>query len=316
MASAMKKFVLCLLLLTACGPQTPRSGSESLQITYRAIENGEIWFKNSVIQLRFDSEMYCRVYFVQNKGFLSMNDIPITPSAAVPPDYIEANGKELKDFEVDYRNLGASDLRTPLGAGKELHLTGYAKTEDNVTIEKKLSVEFYQDLPDVAIFSASYRNVEADKRVNISKVVSNFYRLDAARVHSGSARYAFRYFTGQESGQSGDGPQPITSDFSQVFMTRSSGTGSAGQLPFVDFWTQEMGMAVGDLSSREGMLTLPIGVAPDQRVEISMQSRELVQLGPNEALPVRKSFLMVHSGDYQAAWKRYLETRKALGSRP
>ncbi len=287
-----------------------------MEITYRAIQDGEIWFRNSVIQLRFDSEMYCRVYFDRNNRVLSNHDIPILPSIAKPPYFIEVNGKELKDFEVDYHNLGVSDLRTPLGAGKELHLTGYAKTEGGLIVEKKLNVEFYQDSPDVAIFSVSYRNIEADKHVHISKVVSNFYRMDAARVHSGSLRYAFHYFVGLGSGQPGRGPQPVTSDFSQAFTTRSSDPDPAGQLPFIDLWTREMGMAVGDLSSREGALILPIVVALDQRVEISMQSRESVDLGPNEKLPVTKSFLMVHSGDYQAAWKRYLETRKALGSKP
>ncbi|HVN79001.1 MAG TPA: hypothetical protein VMW38_08390 [Terriglobia bacterium] len=311
----MKRLIFCLCLLAACGLPASCSRPEPREITYRAIQEGEIWFRNSVIQLRFDSEMYCRVYFDRDNRVRSINDIPIVPSIAKPPYFIEVNGKELKDFEVDYRNLGVSDLRTPLGIGKELHLTGYAKTEDGLTIEKRVSVEFYQDLPDAAIFSVSYRNVEAEKPVHISKVVSNFYRMDAARVHSRSARYAFHYFVGLRSSQP-QGPQPVTADFSQVFTTRSSNPDPGKQLPFIDLWTQEMGMAVGDLSSRERVLFLPIMVATDQCVEISMQSRESVDLGPNETLPVTKSFLMVHSGDYQAAWKRYLEVRRTLGSNP
>ena len=315
MASAMKKLILCLLLFSACGPQATRSRPESTEISYRAIEDGEIWFRNSAIQLRFDSEMYCRVYFGRDNRVFSINDIPILPAVAKPPYFIEVNGKELKDFEVDYHNLGVSELKTPMGTGKELHLTGYAKTEDGSIVEERVNVEFYQDTPDVAIFSVSYRNVETEKHIHISKVVSSFYRLDAARVHSDSPRYAFDYFVALRAGQEG-GPQSVTSDFLRVFTTRSSDPGPAGQFPFIDLWNRQMGMAIGDLSSQERVLTLPVVVAPDQRVEISMQSREPLDLGPNEQLPAAKSFLMVHSGDYQSPWKRYLEIRKALGSKP
>ena len=316
MTVAMRKLIFCLLFLVACGPQTSRSRPEPKEITYRAIEEGEIWFRNSVIQLRFDNEMYCRVFFDKNDRFLSINDIPILPSLAKPPHFIDVNGKELKDFMVDYRNLGASDLRTPLGTGKQLSLTGYAKSEDGLTLEKDLSVEFYQELPDVAIFSVSYRNAETDKHVVITRIVNNFYRMDAARVQSGSSRYAFHCFVGLESGQPGGGLKQIISDFSQVFTTRSSDAEAVGRLPFIDLWTEKMGMAIGNLSTKEGVWTLPILVAPDQRVEMSIQSREPVNLGPNERLPVSKSFLMVHSGDYQAAWKRYQDIRRALGYRP
>jgi hypothetical protein len=310
MKNRMGLFVLYLLLLSACGLQVPRRSPE---ITYRAIEEGEIWFKNSTIQLRFDNEMYCRVFFLTDGRLLSINDIPIIPALAKPTHFIEVNGKEIKDFMVDYRNVGTSDIRTPLGTGKRLHLTGYVKSEEGLTIEKNLSVELYQDLPETSIFMVSYRNAETSQPIRVTKIVSDFFRMDAARLGADSPRYAFMCFQGLEPSQLGAHPRKITADFYQALSNQISEQGSLEQLPFMDLWTAEMGMAVGDLSNGRGMLTMQVQVASDQRVEISMQSREEVTLGPNENLPTSKSFLMVHSGDYQIAWRRYREIRKLLG---
>jgi hypothetical protein len=68
-----------------------------------------------------------------------------------------------------------------------------------------------------------------------------------------------------------------------------------------------MGMAIGDVSRTPPVLSIVVEVAPDKRVEISMQSGVVKPLGPNERLITSKSFLMVHSGDYRAALQRFLE---------
>jgi hypothetical protein len=313
MKDRMGRFMVYLLLLSACGPQVPRSSPE---ITYRAVEDGEIWFKNSSIQLRFDYEMYCRVSYLKDGRLLSINDIPIIPSLAKPTHFIEVNGKEIKDFRVDYRNVGVSDIRTPLGTGKRLHLTGYVKTEEGLTIEKNLSVELYQDLPETSIFTVSYRNAETSQPIRLTKIVSNFFRMDAARLDANTPRYAFMCFQGLEPSHLGAHPRKVTADFFQALSTRILERGAPQQLPFMDLWTEEMGMAVGDLSNLQEGLTLQVQVASDQRVEISMQSREGVTLGPNEDLPHSKSFLMVHSGDYQIAWEKYRDIQRLLTHKP
>jgi len=302
-------FLLLILgvFLAAC------SRAHTGEISYRAVEDGEIWFKNSAIQLRFDNEMYCRVFLVKGGKALSMNDIPIDPAIAKPTHFIEVDGKEVKDFRVDYRNVGASDIRTPLGTGKRLHLTGYANTEQRLTVEKSLSVDFYQELPDLAIFSVDYCNTDKNRSLSITKVVSNFFRLDAGRQHPGSPRYAFWCFQGLASEKANENPARLTPNFSQALSTRSAGVGPAERFPFIDLWTEEMGMAIGEIQTQSGALTLPLQVAPDRRVEISVQDHQTKTMGPNESLPVSKGFLMVHPGDYRLPWQRFREIGKVLG---
>ena len=139
-----------------CDSKTIPSKPPVDKISYKTIEDGEIWFRNSQMQLRFDSEMYCRVFFVKDGNLLSINDIPPDPVKARPPHYLEAEGSELKDFRVDYRNIGVSELKTQLGIGKSLHLMGYAKTPSGTRIEKSLTVEFYHEHADMALLTVTW----------------------------------------------------------------------------------------------------------------------------------------------------------------
>jgi hypothetical protein len=302
-------FSALLLPLWNCGrPSQVNSIQKPERINFNFVEEGEIWFRHSQIQLRFDSEMYCRVFFKKNSKVLSINDIPIDPTIAKPTHFIEVNGLELKDFRVDYRNIGVSDIKTQFGTGKRLQVTGYAKpsTAAQIRIEKNLNVELYEDLPDTALLWATYRNLSEAQAVEISKTVNDFFRLDAARANAGSPRYAFWIFRGG-SDKAGSGKvQTIGENFSSTFGYRPVESGS-DTIPFLDLWTTEMGMAIGDVSRAPPVLSSLVEVARDKRVEISIQSGIIKQLGPNESLITSKSFLMVHSGDYRTALQRYLE---------
>jgi alpha-galactosidase len=304
--------LVLLLGLAACHSGPIGTGKQRPEITYHAIEEGEIWFKNSVIQLRFDNEMYCRVFFRRENQLRSINDIPIDPAIARPTHFLEVDGKIVKDFQVDYRNVGVSDLRTPLGAGKRLYLLGYAKTEGGDKIEKSLNVEFYTDCPDMAIVSVAYRNFENSRTISVTRLFNNFYRLDAARAHAGAPRFAFWRFHGLAGKEGSGAAQILSPDFSQAYSTRLTSPGSEERLPFIDLWTEEMGMAIGDLSAPPAAEVLPIQVASDHRVEICMEVHTPVQIPANGTLALPKSFLMVHRGDYVAAWQQYKNVRKRL----
>ena len=124
----------CLICL-GCRSETVTFKSPGDEISYSTVEDGEIWFRHSQMLLRFDSEMYCRIFFVKDGNMLSINDIPPDPVKARPPHYLEVEGSELRDFRVDYRNIGVSEIKTQLGIGKSLHLTGYAKTPSEMSTQ-------------------------------------------------------------------------------------------------------------------------------------------------------------------------------------
>ena len=301
--------VLSALSLGACGtqPATTSSGSTPPAITFRSIPDGEIWFRNSQIQLRFDSEMYCRVYLYQNGSLHSINDIPPDPTKARPPHFITVNGEELRDFQVDYKNVGASEIRTQFGAGRKLNLTGYAKTSHGVIIEKKLAVELYQDFPDAALVSATYRNTDQTASIVVTRSPSSFFRLDAARGNARSPSYEFWIAFGESEGHL-SAKMDLT--YSRTFRSPQDGS-----MALVDLWTSRMGMAVGDLSTGNREVVATVTVAPDQKVELEFQVAGSVQLSPNASLSISKTVWLVHTGDNRAARERYQEIKRRLSGR-
>jgi basic amino acid/polyamine antiporter, APA family len=292
--------------LGACStqPSTTAPGSAPPAITFHSIPDSEIWFRNSQIQLRFDREMYCRVYLYHDGSLRSINDIPPDPAKARPPHFITVSGEEIRDFQVDYKNVGASEIRTQFGAGRRLHLTGYAKTSQGVIIEKRLAVELYQDFPDTALVSATYRNTDPAASIVLTRSPSSYFRMDAARGLAGSASYDFWIAWGDAGN-----PAAVRIDlqYSRTFRSpQESGS------PLVDLWTSRMGMAVGDLSNGNRDLLASVTVTPDQKVALEFQAPGSVQLGPNGTFSTPKTAWLVHAGDARVAGERYQELKRRL----
>lgn len=301
--------VLSALSLGACGlqPATTTSGSKPPAITFHSIPDGEIWFRNSQIQLRFDSEMYCRVYLYQNDSLHSINDIPPDPAKARPPHFIVVSGEELRDFQVDYKNVGASEIRTQFGAGRKLNLTGYAKTSQGVIIEKKLAVELYEDFPDAALVSATYRNTDKTTSIVVTRSPSSFFRMDAARGNGGTPSYEFWIAFGDSEDPAA---ARIDLNYSRTFRSPQD-----SRVPLVDLWTSRMGMAVGDLSTTNSQFVATVAVTPDQKVELEFPGPASVQLAPSAVLSTPKAVWLVHTGDARVARERYRELKSKLVGR-
>ena len=301
--------VFSVLSLAACGaqPATTSSGSTPPAITFHSIPDGEIWFRNSQIQLRFDSEMYCRVYLYQDGSLHSMNDIPPDPAKARPPHFIAVGGEEIRDFQIDYKNVGASEIRTQFGAGRKLNLTGYAKTSQGVIIQKTLAVELYQDFPNAALVSATYRNTDQKASIVVTRSPSSFFRMDAARGNAGSPSYDFWIAFGES-----DGEPPTKIDLKYSRTLRDDQDGSR---MLVDLWTSRMGMAIGDLSVGNRKLVATVGVTPDQKVELDFQVPGPVELIPNASISMPKNVWLVHTGDVRVAREHYRELKRRQSGR-
>ena len=304
----------CFMLSHCSSGSRERPESTASPITYSSIEDGEIWFRHSQIQLRFDSEMYCRIFFRKDNHLLSMNDIPPDPRRAKPTHFIEVSGEEIRDFNVDYRNFGVSEIKTQFGVGKKMQLVGYAKTSKGILIEKKLTVELYENYPDTAMLAASYLNLGKDSPILLTRTFSNFFRLDAARTKPGVPSYLFwiRYGDYVESGGTS---KLIHLNYSKTATFENDTSNPNSNLPMVDFWNQAMGMGIGNLSSPLQAKTLTISVAPDQKVETGFVSATALQLDSNQSLLTDRIFVMVHPGNGRGTeepWETFLRRYQQL----
>jgi hypothetical protein len=306
-------FFASLVLLIACGGPTVSSSVQSVSpITWTAIQDGEIWFRNSQIQLRFDGDMYCRVFLQKDGKLHSINDIPPDETKAKPPHFLELGDEEVREFKVDYRNIGVSDMKNQLGLGRRLHLTGYAQTSQKIVIEKKLNVELYDDYPDIAIVSATYRNTDKASAIQITRAPISFFRMDAARSNSALPSHAFRVFFGDAEGSGRQ--QEVDVRYSRSVHFNLENTKVSQAVPLIDLWTNRMGMAIGDFSSSSADLIATVKAAPDQKLEIYFETPTLPRPGPNESFANSRNIWMVHTGDFQTVLERYKNlAQRALG---
>ncbi|MEW5976504.1 MAG: hypothetical protein AB1898_11950 [Acidobacteriota bacterium] len=302
--------VACWLLCAGCSTRPPSSESDLFsEISYSAFEEGEIWFRNSGIQIRFDSEMYCRIFLRRDGKLLSMNDIPPDESRAKPPFYLSIGNVEVLNFRVDYRNVGTVDFRTQLGFGKRLHLRGYAKTAGGAILEKRVAVELYQDHPTIAVVSVSYRNVDKDRTAVVSTATNSFFRLDAKRLDSAVRSFQFRLF------QEFDGGRPQSIEIRQPnFKSRYSSPSGVEFHPALDLWTPVMGMLFADISEHCPVQSVALEVSSDERLEVWMESDCVGVLQPNQTSPVIRSLWMVHPGEHDVAWKEFTSLSAILNS--
>jgi len=301
----LRQGVLVALFLPFLGCQRAATQQPTDEISYNADREGEIWFRHSRIQLRFDDEMYCRVFLKKDSQLLSINDIPPDRAKAKPPQYLEIEGTELKDFQVDSHNVGVSEIKTLFGTGKALQLTAQAKTPSGIQIQKDLTIELYREYPEIALVTATYRNLEPTRPIQITRTINSFFRLDATRTHSRNPSYAFIAVQGRPDSTGTNLLRITSANFARTFELSPDESSELRSVPLLDVWNSEMGMAIGSLPPVAQTLVLPIRVAADLKLEISLQSKTGRELQPGEAFVTPKSFWMVHDGGGPAAFQKY-----------
>jgi hypothetical protein len=301
--------IVAFLLLSGCGPEPqvdPIShGSGIYPIRYDYNVDGEIWFRNSGIQLRFDRDLYCRVFLRKSEKLYSVNDIPPYEEKAKPPDFLVVKGKEIKNFLADYQDIGASEMKTQLGNSKRFNLSGYAKTDEGISLRKNLQIDFFQEFPDLALIRTSYQNLDPQRSLFINQFYSGFYRMDAARGQTGSPGYLFQSMLGSASQV-----QLLGENFSKKEKVIGSAAGRPE--PFLDLWCNLMGMAVGVFPGEMPEITLLLQVAPDKRAEMGIALEFGKELKPGESFTLPRAFLMVHTGDFRIAFQQYMRLKNNI----
>ena len=292
--------VLSGLLLWTLGPGCgggPRQAGPR-GIHYTAVAEGEVWFRHSSIQIRFDRELYCSVFYRQDGRLLALSHNPPDPTLARPSHFIAVEGQEVLDFYVDYRNIGLSEVRGRFGPGKRLKITGLGETEENILIEKTMVVELYEAYPDIAMVWAIYRNPDLERPIRITRITNQFFRMDASLTDSRAPRHGLQCFHYDQLVH-GESTRPLLDlDFARTVTAASPGFAR------VAFWNSVMGMTVASRPPEEGTLTIPLATARDRRVEVSFRYDLDRILEPEEELVCPKGFVMVYTGDYDSGLAR------------
>ncbi|OFX41921.1 MAG: hypothetical protein A2X03_07230 [Bacteroidetes bacterium GWA2_40_15] len=296
-----RKILYTLAMLALAGISLSSCSKKGKDFSFT--DGGDIWFRNSGISLRFDKNMYCRVYYLNPDN--PMNDIQAASGLTKPSHFLIVNGEEVKDFAVDYNNIHLDTIETAFGKGKKLTLTGTAEKKDAYKIEKKLVVEYYDKYPDAAITSASYKNL-GNAGIAIDTDYSCYFRMDASRINPGNKPSDFWSFQGSSLNWGVDYIIKIDAGFKQEnFMGVQPVTKTGGGVPMVDLWTRKTGMAIALMETKPRLVSFPVETGPDNKVTMSMLQAVNTILLPGESYETLNTVIIAHQLDYYEPLNTY-----------
>ncbi len=284
------------------------SDSEHNGLSYK--KGGDIWFRNSGIQLMFNPEMYSKVYFHDEANSLNATG---EDEFSRPDHFLVADGAVVKDFAVDYDRIGSEDIDTEFGKGKRLTLIGVATMADGGKLEKTLVTELYDKFPNTAIQYAQYKNT-GSRTIHIDKDYSGFYRLDASLVKPDSQPFDFWSFQGSSLSWGLDYIIHITDGFDhENWMGVQPKTKTGGGVPLVDLWNEKMGMAVAHIETKPELVSFPVKVERDKKVNIGIEKDADVGLEAGDSYKTLRTAIITHALDYYDPLRTYTELMAAQG---
>jgi alpha-galactosidase len=167
-----------------------------------------------------------------------------------------------------------------------------------VGIERMLVVEAYDDFPNIALVSTTYKNVgTADFQVD--QVWMQQHRFSAKQAEAKAEPYEMWSFQGSSYDWGKDDVQKLTRVSTQPnVMGEAVKGGYGGGIPVVAFWTGSVGEAIGHVETVPLTLSLPVKVEKDGRVTASIAIPVNEALKPGESYASPRSFVAVYSGDF------------------
>ena len=314
--SAQVKLLLCLCLL--CFATLPflscsrKGSSQSNSSSSISVSGGSpLVIRTSAAEFRLFPSGYLQAALLRDGKAVRLDD----PRPEATADALVSNGKEIGDFVLDLANARISDASGRLGArGKRIEVLG--KSPSSAAIEKTAIVEFYDDFPNLALASTSYKN-SSNTDLPIDTIITQKHTLNASLSDSGASPYSMWSFHGSSEAWGKDDVMKISNKFSrsnamQVVMHNDENQ-TGGGIPVVAFWTGSVGEAIGHAETVPLKLSLPVRTGQDARVSVAVVMDDGTKLKAGETFLTPLTFVSVFQGDFYQALSLYSKMLQVRG---
>ncbi len=279
---------------------------------------GPIVIKTPTAEFEIQATGYVRASLLKDGKMLSLDEPPAEPAAS--GDQVLSGGKEIGHFTLDLDHAKITEAHGKFGArGKGIEITGRSPAGQGANLEQTLSFEVYDDFPELLLTTVAYKNV-GPAALPLERVVTSRHRLNASQADSRVAPYDLWSFQGSSYEWGKPDVLEIPKGFNQPnLMGAPTPKGLGGGIPVVDFWTATVGEAIGHLEARPKVVSFPVRVEEDGRIQTSMVLEPGITLKPGEAYSTPTGFVAVHSGDYYEAlriWSSALQREGWTPARP
>jgi len=287
----MKTWV-CLLLAAVGLAQTPRVLLRTPTAEFRILPSG-----------------YVAGALLENGRSLTFDE-----AAAVPGERIWIDGRPLPAVLYDLKAARRSPFDDRGVRGERLELRAAVSLGPGASVEKVLTIETRHDPSNLAVVAVSVTNT-GSRDLRIDRIEYACQRLSATQVEAAAKPYDAWAFLGT-SRKWGEGEiAPLTAGFERAnpMGTVQGPEGEGGGLPVVALWTRHMGVATGHIERLPQVLSVPVHVATDGRIETSVSVEPSTVLKPGQTYRTPRGFLAVYRGDYYEALSAY---RRAVQIQP
>jgi alpha-galactosidase len=215
--------------------------------------------------------------------------------SAAGSDLIVHDGKDL-EFVPDFGQAKVLEATGKLGRGKRVEIPAHPLAPAGTDVERTLVMEAYDDFPNIALVSVSYKNAGTTD-FQIDQVVTQQHRFNSHEVKEHP--YDMWSFQGSSYDWGKDDVQKLTRVSSQPnLMGEAIKGGYGGGIPVVAFWTASVGEAIGHVETLPWTLSIPVNVESDGRVNAGLRIPVNTVLKPGESYSAPRSFVAVYHGDF------------------
>ena len=265
---------------------------------------GPLVVKTAVSEFDISSRGYMQAFLLRAGQRLTLDD----PTADAAGGGLVVAGKPVRDFAFDLSKAAVADVTGKLGAlGKRIDLTGHSASSG---LDETLSIEVYDDFPTMALVTAVYRNT-GQKDVALDRVSVQEHRLNAALAGDKTsaakvAPHQLWSFMGASYDWGADEILQIPAHFSRPnVMGEVVKQYAGGGIPVNAFWTASVGEAIGHVETLPLVLSLPVSVAADKRIQTGLTLEPKTTLKPGESFATPRSFVAVYHGDFYEPLRAY-----------
>jgi alpha-galactosidase len=295
---------LTILSLSGCSRTAKRQPAAS-DITISRSSTSPLAIRTSAAEFRLFSSGYLQASLMEGGSPVSLDD----SENGVPQgsDTVITGGKEVHDFALDLARANITEATGRLGArGKRIEVTG--RSSSVPALEKTVAIEIYDDFPNLALVSNSYKNTGASQ-LSLDRIAIQQHVLNASFSDATAQPYSMWSFHGSSEKWGKDDVMKITDKFArsnamQVVMHNDENQ-TGGGIPVVAFWTGSVGEAIGHAETVPLKLSLPVKTQADGRVNASISLDEGTTLQPGQVFSTPLTFVSVFHGDFYQALSLY-----------
>jgi alpha-galactosidase len=291
--------------------KSAQPGASKVAVT--TVSGGPLTISTPTAEFRLMPSGYLQAFWVQNGKQFTLDDPQLT--ATKSPDTLVSGGKEVRDFLLDLEHAKVTDVSGRIGAhGKRIEVTG--KSASLPTIEKTLAIEVYDDFPNLALSSTTYKNTGSTD-VALDQFVIQERVLNASSSDPQAQPFSMWSFHGSSEKWGKDDVMKITDKFvrtnAQQVVMHNDENQTGGGIPLVAFWTGAVGEAIGHAETVPLKLSLPVKTQPDGRVSAAISIDEGMILQPGQVFSAPLTFVSVFHGDFYQALSLYSKMLQVRG---